>query len=40
MPVYLVLAYIVFIVVPSALWLSIYIRQREVTREINLLEKD
>ena len=40
MPIYLLLAYIIFTVVPLGLWLSIYIRYRRVMRDITLLGQD
>jgi hypothetical protein len=39
MPIYLVIAYIIFTVVPSGLWLLIYFRQRRLLRELALLDQ-
>ena len=35
MSIFLLLAYIIFTLVPAGLWLSIYIRRRNVLRELH-----
>lgn len=39
MPVYVVLSYIIFTLVPVGLYISIYLRQKRILRELSNLDQ-